>query len=279
MRILALDFDGVISDSAPEAFVIALRTYIDLLGPGETPLAGDLATLEEGGLDREIVVRSALYADFVEAMPLGNGAIDFAVELTALERGDPLRDQQDYDAYKEALLASRPEFARGFRERFYQLRREFASRDEDGWLAMMAPYPDFVSILRRRASARDLAIATAKDFTSVRQLLGHYALADLFSEERVLDKETGVSKRAHLAELSRRLDVPLEQIVFVDDKVNHLEDVQSLGVRAVLAAWGYNGPREQSRARACGFEVCDLADVEHVLFDAMELPSTELGGL
>ena len=194
MRILALDFDGVISDSAPEAFVIALRTYIELLGPGETPLAADLDALEAGGLDRGTVIRSSLYADFVEAMPLGNGAVDFAVELTALERGDPLRDQQDYDAYKEALLAARPEFAVAFRERFYRLRREFASRDVRGWLAMMAPYPDFVSVLRRRASARDLAIATAKDFTSVRQLLRHYALAGLFLEERVLDKETGVSK-------------------------------------------------------------------------------------
>ena len=27
MRVLTLDFDGVISDSAPEAFAVALRTY------------------------------------------------------------------------------------------------------------------------------------------------------------------------------------------------------------------------------------------------------------
>ena len=56
-------------------------------------------------------------------------------------------------------------------------------------------------------------------------------------------------------------------MVFIDDKVNHLEDVASLGVRCALAAWGYNGPREHERARACGFDVCSLGDVEHVLFD------------
>jgi hypothetical protein len=37
VRLLALDFDGVISDSAPEAFLVALRTW-RMLRP-ERPLA------------------------------------------------------------------------------------------------------------------------------------------------------------------------------------------------------------------------------------------------
>jgi hypothetical protein len=52
----------------------------------------------------------------------------------------------------------------------------------------------------------------------------------------------------------------------VDDKVNHLESVAELGVRCALAAWGYNGPREQRRARDCGFPVLTLGDVEAQLF-------------
>ena len=43
MRLLALDFDGVISDSAPEAFLVALRTF-DTLRP-ESGLAADAAAL------------------------------------------------------------------------------------------------------------------------------------------------------------------------------------------------------------------------------------------
>ena len=38
----------------------------------------------------------------------------------------------------------------------------------------------------------------------------------------------------------------------MDDKVNHLEAVAPLGVRCALAAWGYNGAREQDRAREAG---------------------------
>ena len=66
--------------------------------------------------------------------------------------------------------------------------------------------------------------------------------------------------------------MPFERIVFVDDKVNHLEDVASLGVRCTLAAWGYNGPREHELARHRGFDVCSLAEAERVLFDRGGLP-------
>jgi phosphoglycolate phosphatase-like HAD superfamily hydrolase len=267
VQVLALDFDGVISDSAPEAFVVALRTYVALRS--ESPLASDLAELDRAGsgLDRSLVTGSRLYADYIDFMPLGNRAEDFGVELAALEAGHSLRDQADYDAFKRKVEADDPGFQPAFHARFYLERAAFAETDGDCWRGLLGPYPEFLEILRRRAGDRVLAIATAKDLASVERLLIAYGIADLFGEHCVLDKETGSSKRAHLEELQRRTAVPFESIGFVDDKVNHLEDVASLGVRCALAAWGYNGPREHERARACGFDVCSLGDAEHVLFD------------
>lgn len=55
-------------------------------------------------------------------------------------------------------------------------------------------------------------------------------------------------------------------ITFVDDKLNHLEAVAHLGVRPVLAGWGYNRERERALARSRGFLVCSLEDVERRLF-------------
>jgi phosphoglycolate phosphatase-like HAD superfamily hydrolase len=82
----------------------------------------------------------------------------------------------------------------------------------------------------------------------------------------VLDKETGVSKVAHLEHLQRELGLDFPEMTFLEDKVNHLEAVAPLGVRCALAAWGYNGPREHRRARELGFLVCTLDDVEAQLF-------------
>ena len=253
MKALVLDFDGVLADSAPEAFVVALRTHC-ALAP-DSRLREVLARL-----DPRRPQQDPLYAAFLELMPLGNRAEDYEV---ALEAGVALPDQEAYDAFK----AERdPAHLRAFHKRFYPLRAEWERADRAGWLALLAPYPAFLEVLRRRAGEVELAIATAKDARSVRALLAHYGIDSLFAPERVLDKETGVSKRAHLDHLRRVLGVSFEEITFLEDKVNHLESVAPLGVRCALAAWGYNGPREHARARELGYLVCTLDDVEARLF-------------
>jgi phosphoglycolate phosphatase-like HAD superfamily hydrolase len=108
------------------------------------------------------------------------------------------------------------------------------------------------------------AILTAKDGASVARLLASYGVAELV-QGRVLDKETGVHKTHHLTALIGRLGVEPETITFVDDKVNHLERVAHLGVRCVLAGWGFNGPREHARAASLGFEVASLDSAETIL--------------
>lgn len=245
MKLLALDFDGVISDSARECFVVALRTY---------------RALCPGSVRRE---EPELYAGFVENMPLGNRAEDFGVVLRALEEGAALPDQAAYDAFRDALD---PAWLRSFHRHFYRVRGELAEGDRAGWLALMAPYPGLLAVLRRRAGDAALAIATAKDRHSVRLLLEAWGAADLFPEDSVLDKETGVSKVAHLEHLQERLGLPFAEISFVDDKVNHLDAVAGLGVRCGLASWGYNGPREEALARERGYLVLTLEDVEAKLY-------------
>jgi phosphoglycolate phosphatase-like HAD superfamily hydrolase len=78
--------------------------------------------------------------------------------------------------------------------------------------------------------------------------LNDYGIQDLFPEERLIDKETGVSKAAHLQYLHQQLNLEYAQMTFMDDKVNHLDAVAPLGVRCALATWGYNSEREHHLA-------------------------------
>lgn len=261
-RVLALDFDGVIADSAPEAFVVAARTFARLrpacaLAAALAPLDGDAAP------PRAVVDAHPLYAAFLELMPLGNRAEDYGVVLDSLERDASLPDQGAYDAWRDRIDR---EWLRGFHRAFYQVRAALAERDPAGWNALIGPYPLLPELLRRRAGDALLAIATAKDRVSVGRLLHTWGMGDLFPPERVLDKEAGVSKAAHLVELQRRSGVPFREITFVDDKVNHLDTAAPLGVRCALAAWGYNGERERRIARERGYLVCGLGDVEGQIF-------------
>ncbi|MFP6622037.1 MAG: HAD family hydrolase [Myxococcota bacterium] len=261
MQLLALDFDGVISDSAPEAFMVALRTYAALRDDPEVVQMQqrvDSCSVSE-------IREDSLYARFVDMMALGNRAEDFAVEISLLVRGVDARDQASFD---EAFAAEPAGFLESFHERFYETRGALRAADPERWARLLDPYPDFVSVLRRRARDVDLAIATAKDRTSVHLLLRDYGIDDLFPEERLLDKKAGRSKRAHLEHLHARTGVAYSEIVLVDDKLSHLDDVAGLGVSGVLAAWGYNGERGQRVAREHGHRVCSLSDFESRLFAA-----------
>ncbi|MCP5066675.1 MAG: HAD family hydrolase [bacterium] len=251
MKLLALDFDGVISESAREAFVVALQSYRELRPESGLPGVTRASEAPE------------LYASFVDRMPLGNRAEDFAVVLAALDAGVPLPDQPAYDAFFATLDVG--ELA-AFHARFYEVRLAWAARDPEGWLSEMRPYPEILSVLRRRSRDVILAIATAKDRASVDRLLERYGIADLFPPERVLDKETGRNKRAHLQALASSTGVAMVDITFVDDKLNHLASVASLGVRCALASWGYNGEREVREARTQGHLVLHLEGLEAELF-------------
>jgi phosphoglycolate phosphatase-like HAD superfamily hydrolase len=249
VKLLALDFDGVICDSAREAYVVAVRTF------GEGFAEQRLPAGAEGDAE--------LFARFLEIMPLGNRAEDYAVALAALATREPIPDQAAYDAFRASLA---PERLRAFHKQFYRVRAAWAGGGPAGWLAHMAPYPGLCALLRRRAGGVRLGIATAKDRGSVQKLLAAYGVADLFPDGFVLDKEAGEKKRDHVTRLAAEAGCTPAEVTFVDDKVNHLEDVAPLGARCVLASWGYNGLRERRIAEARGFLVCGLDDFERQVF-------------
>ncbi|MBW2273836.1 MAG: HAD family hydrolase [Deltaproteobacteria bacterium] len=260
---LALDFDGVISDSALEAFVVAARSHLRMRSG--SLVAARLGALVDGpgAPDPRRIRADPLFQDFVELMPLGNRAEDYEVILAALESGVDLPDQAAYDAF---YATHAPDFLADYHRCFYAERSTFAEKEPRVWESLMQPYAEIVDLLRGHAGRVELAIATAKDRASVLRLLHCYGLADLFAGDRLLDKEMGRSKRAHLERLQQRWGGDFEQITFVDDKVNHLDAVADLGLRCVLAAWGYNGRREHELARERGYQVCELARAERVLF-------------
>jgi len=247
MQVLTLDFDGVISNSAPESLVVALRSYLDLRP--ESRLRD--------------VPSDDLVPAFRELMPLGNRAEDYGTTMAAIDDGRILPDQQRYDEFRKA---QDPQWLERYHRRFYEVRHALSDRDPEGWRGLMRPYEPLLDVLRRRAADAIYAIATAKDGRSVATLLDSYGIADLFPAHLILDKETGARKTEHLTRLHELLGVDYAAMTFVDDKVNHLDSVASLGVRCALAAWGFNGRREHELAAQRGYLVCTLDDVERQLF-------------
>ncbi len=258
MRVLALDFDGVICDSAREAFLVALRTYASFY-PDSALLTAVRSRL--GSLEGDPHSDPA-YAAFLDLLPLGNRAEDFGVALLAIEGGARISDQEQYDEFYDHQDEG---WRRRFHHRFYEQRAALRDDHRRAWLALHSVYEPLPDILSRLASTYHLAIATAKDEASVRVLLEDFGIAPLFGPGTVLDKETGVQKTDHLRHLRATLGVDFAAITFLEDKVKHLERAAALGVRPVLAGWGYGTPREKEVARRAGIPVAGLDDLEQVL--------------
>jgi phosphoglycolate phosphatase-like HAD superfamily hydrolase len=258
MQVLALDFDGVICDSAREVYLVGVRAYTSFFP--ESRLAHELAP----GWLTAPESPSASYRAFSELSPLGNRAEDFGVALRAVDLGVEIPDQPAYDAFYRSLD---PAWLADFHSRFYEQRAALRDLDLDRWLGLHAPFRRFIEILDRVAEHTRLAIATAKDGTSVRLLLDRFGIAALFDPDLILDKDVGVQKTDHLRQLADRAGVGFSDITFVDDKLNHLQRAAGLGVRTVLAGWGYNSAREHELARSLGIPVATLDDAEQVLRD------------
>ncbi len=263
MKVLALDFDGVISDSAPECFWVAVQT-LERVRPGSLDVSRLARWSAMSGTDaRQAIRKDPLFAGFLDIMPLGNRAEDFGVSLLALEAGASIENQADYDRW---FAQQAPDFTSAFHEHFYDERARLRAASEEDWGLLMSPYGELLDVLRRNHGACDVVIATAKDRDSVSRLIARFAIGDVFALDRIYDKEWGRDKQAHIRAVRADFDVAFEDITFVDDKANHLVSVAKLGARCVLASWGYNGARECAYAQGHGLAVCGLDELEVALF-------------
>jgi phosphoglycolate phosphatase-like HAD superfamily hydrolase len=262
MKVLALDFDGVICNSAREVFVTGVRTYASLV-PDSRLVNGHAVLGEDQGLPTLDFEADPIFQAFENLVPLGNRAEDFGVALRTIEEEVEVPDQEAYDAFMSLQQES---WLDEYHRRFYDHREQLRRRSLATWIRLHRPYSWFGDLLRRHADTTRLAVATAKDSRSVRLLLHDFGIDGLFADDLVLDKDTGVHKTAHLEALQGLLDVDFAQITFVDDKVNHLQRVAPLGVRPVLAGWGYNTERERVITRGLGYEIATRETAESMLF-------------
>jgi len=259
MKALALDFDGVICNSARETYLVGASTYAEFYP--SSPLVQRLG--DPPNPPRTAATPTPDFAAFVDLLPLGNRAEDFGVAFRAIDLGIRLADQEAYDAFYSSL---NEEWRNQYHHRFYRRRAVLRDGDRDAWLRLHATYPRFIDVLRRRSADVHIAVASAKDAVSVRLLLEAFGIADLFGSDSILDKETGVHKTDHMRLLQARLGIGFNEITFVDDKVNHLVRVGELGVRPVLAGWGFNTEREHRMAERMEIRVAGLGTFEHDVF-------------
>ena len=230
-KVLALDFDGVIWDSAGECFQTGWRAYQELTGK---------------------VLSDRVYErGFIRGRPLARTGHDFYLLLKMLDDNPELDLAQvsfEEFCHQRGLHAEK---AAKFDRIFYILRAHFRDTEPEVWKSWQQPYAEFMKHFEGwEERFYGIALATTKDTGSATNLLSSTG-----RKWPVFGKEFSEHKADQIEGIAQHFKVPAQQILFIDDLLENLEQVAPTKAKVALAEWGYNLEESQAEAKEKGFEV------------------------
>jgi len=120
---------------------------------------------------------------------------------------------------------------------FFQVRAELREQDPDRWLALHTPVRHAIDALHELVGRVDLCLVSNKDRASLLALMRTTGVS--IDDHDIYSGETGLSKPNAIRDIARQRGIPTEQVLFVDDQIDHLHKVAATGARCFWASWGY----------------------------------------
>lgn len=222
LRLLCLDFDGVICNSVNECMLITFNAYFG--------------------------TRHAL----LDTLPTAYCEIFRRHRYLVRDPGEYylLANMYQHGEYADSssfgkLLHREASACEAFKPKFFSARRTLRSGQPQAWLALHPPYIEAVEFLKRNDVP--VCIVTTKDEESVKLLLREYGV--LHRVRHVYGQESLArlgGKADAIRDACRQAGVNTAEARYLDDHLQHLADVRPTGVDLWYATWGYTDP-EASR--------------------------------
>lgn len=224
MDVFALDFDGVICDSAAETGVTgwrAGRAFIPEWDALEPP---------PGHLDR-----------FVRLRPFLETGYQAILLMRMIDRGvSSERISSAFADHCEEMLAELGQTREVLVQAFGTTRDEWIAGDLEDWLSRHRFYPGVIDRLTRAMASSPAYILTTKQQRFAAALLHSQNLG--FAPEHIFGLDTGRPKEDILGQLQQEHG-PRARIHFVEDRLPTLDRIAARAdlyeVRLYLADWGY----------------------------------------
>jgi phosphoglycolate phosphatase-like HAD superfamily hydrolase len=214
---ICLDFDGVLFDTANEAFVIGSKAFF-----------GHEAIFDNSKVN---------YKRFLLLRPFIDSAWQYHKVFELLI--DDLSDKDILIKGKQVLKQQIETEDREFAVKFHSFRNELLKNNFTKWIDLNKPYEFFhhlKPLLVKFPSMFYICSTKSSDFIS--EIL--YFNGVNFDINRIWGRETFEANNNSKAEILENKFNKSEEILFVDDSPRHVMDVQRLkNVEAILAKWGY----------------------------------------
>lgn len=241
--VYALDFDGVICDSAVETAITgwkaATRLWDDM--PNAIP---------ENLIDQFRLVR-----------PIIETGYEAILVMRLLYQGETVAAiYDDHNNQFQHLLKDNQLTVAHLKALFGQIRDTWIAEDVSDWIHMNPLFDGIAEKLRALGQLCPWYVVTTKQERFVKQILNANSI-DL-SDERIFGLDRNMSKVEVLLGLSKvHAD---ETIVFVEDRLPTLLNVMKndglADVNLVFALWGYNSEEDKRLAEQQTFELKTLED-------------------
>lgn len=253
MKILAVDYDGVISDSALKSLFISHNAYCRHFGSkAKKSFGGQCFTFEnweqmKEDYHQEMEKYKRLRA-YVEQ------SCDFLVMIKIIEEQIEVENQQDFIRIRNEMDLN----YHFFHELFFQEKERWQKKDFGKWFALAPVYKQVVTGIKQLLDEGvKVVIATSNLGRAIHPAFHADYLGFPMELKDIFDKNYGKSKSDHMKAIVEQYKVTHEDIYFVDDQLNYLEETQVFGVNVFLAGWGYCTEEQKSVAREKGITVLE----------------------
>ena len=254
MSLLALDFDGVLCDSARETGITGWKAAGTLWEDMAEPLPP-----------------SPLLDEYCRARPVIETGFEAILMMRLLKDGEDPEELLETFPQRLAKSIERSGTDKAGLKRLYGSTRDrWIQEDPHGWLSLSPLYPGTGAALSALPPGTDCFIVTTKQERFVHQLLEFNEAR--FDPEHIFGLDRGMKKEAVLLELMARH--PGRKVHMVEDRLPTLKRLAAQPdlkpVRLHIACWGYNTEadrREAARLKIHRLQALSLADIATTEYD------------
>ncbi len=241
--IYALDFDGVICDSAVETAITGWKAA--------TSIWDDMPkVVPQTMIDRFRVIR-----------PIIETGYEAILAMRLLHLGESVEDiYNDYARKIQALLEGSQITIADLKTLFGETRDVWIANDLADWVNMNPLFDGVAEKLQKLGGRRPWYVVTTKQERFVKQILKANAIE--LADGQIFGLDRNMSKIEVLTGLLKTH--PNETIVFVEDRLPTLLNVSKnaglAGVKLIFALWGYNTSEDKALAARQAFTPQQLED-------------------
>lgn len=242
MKILALDFDGVIADSQMECLFVGFNTYLDF---NQNTKLFDGRKFTFDNFDFLIQKHRKAVEQYKMLRPYVIDAFCYYVIMYIIEKNIVIKSQNDYNGLREKLAKN---IHGHFVSAFYEERHKLIENNLNDWLSLVKPYKQIISAIKMLGNKFSLAISTNNRKFTIDAFSRKHGIASKI----VIDSSFGSDKKLHIENIKNSLGANFNNIYFVDDQIRNLIKLLPLGVNCYLATWGYNTEKQHEEAKKLG---------------------------